>query len=262
MGRAEGVTTILVLAAAVFIGWYLWTRPAELPTSYWSTVVGMEGALEVHLAPLHSTKLLGVRKIPASLAAKLDVQLPELPASKLETSTFAASVSLPGDINVRGPMSREMVSLVFPLLAGGLRGTDGVTSEDTLLLMKPNIVGRAEMDVQRIVTESGLRVILTRTLQMDKMQASQFYTEHQERSFFAELVDYVSSGPVVAMLISGPDAIRHLRKIVGPTDPAIARLEHPNSLRALFGVDKTMNSFHASDSHESASREIHFINSY
>jgi nucleoside-diphosphate kinase len=147
-------------------------------------------------------------------------------------------------------------------LAGGLRGVDGVTSEDTLLLMKPNIVGRAERDVQRIITESGLKVILTRTLTLNKVQTAHFYAEHQERSFFTELVDYVSSGPVVAMLISGPDAIRHLRKIVGPTDPAIARLEHPSSLRALYGVDKTMNSFHASDSHESASREITMINSY
>lgn len=78
MRRAEYATTILVLVAAVLMGWYLWRRPTALPTSYWSTVVGMEGALDVHLAPLYSAKLLGVRKIPVSLAAKLDVQLPEL----------------------------------------------------------------------------------------------------------------------------------------------------------------------------------------
>lgn len=82
---------------------------------------------------------------------------------------------------------------------------------------------------------------------------------HRERPFFGELVEFMTSGPVVAMVLEGEDAIRRVREIIGPTDSNEARKVAPNSIRALFGTDKGKNAVHASDSKESADYEIPFI---
>jgi nucleoside-diphosphate kinase len=81
----------------------------------------------------------------------------------------------------------------------------------------------------------------------------------EKEGFFAELVEFMCSGPVVAMVLEGENAISKVRELIGPTDSEEARKVAPNSIRALFGTDKGKNAIHASDSKESAFYEIPYI---
>ncbi|CDQ96011.1 unnamed protein product, partial [Oncorhynchus mykiss] len=90
-------------------------------------------------------------------------------------------------------------------------------------------------------------------------QAADFYTEHQTKSFFNNLLQFMTSGPVVAMELMGDEAVSVWRRILGPTDSGVARKEAPPSLRAQFGTDGTRNAGHGSDSLASAARELEFF---
>ncbi|XP_031678154.1 nucleoside diphosphate kinase homolog 7 isoform X6 [Oncorhynchus kisutch] len=93
----------------------------------------------------------------------------------------------------------------------------------------------------------------------ERKQAADFYTEHQTKSFFHNLVQFMTSGPVVAMELMGDEAVSVWRRILGPTDSGVARKEAPPSLRAQFGTDGTRNAGHGSDSLASAARELEFF---
>uniref|UniRef100_A0A8C2CKI0 Nucleoside diphosphate kinase homolog 7 n=1 Tax=Cyprinus carpio TaxID=7962 RepID=A0A8C2CKI0_CYPCA len=92
-----------------------------------------------------------------------------------------------------------------------------------------------------------------------KDQAADFYTEHQSKSFFNNLVQFVSSGPVIAMELMGDEAVSTWRKVLGPTDSGVAQKDAANSLRGQFGTDGTKNAGHGSDSLASAARELEFF---
>jgi len=94
---------------------------------------------------------------------------------------------------------------------------------------------------------------------LSRAQAAIFYKEHQQRDFFDDLMDYVTSGPVVAMELMRTDAVKHWRRMLGPTDPLVARSDCPDTIRAKFGKDMTKNAAHGSDSTESAERELAFF---
>ncbi len=132
--------------------------------------------------------------------------------------------------------------------------------ERTLIIIKPDAVQRGAVGkiLDRFIGE-GFRIKALKMLKLTREQAEQFYIVHRERPFYRELVEFMTSGEVVAAVLEGEEAISRVREIIGPTDSEEARKVAPESLRALFGTDKGKNAIHASDSKESASYEIPFI---
>ena len=106
------------------------------------------------------------------------------------------------------------------------------------------------------IEESGLKVSALRLYRLSVAEAETFYQEHKGKPFYPALVEKMSSGPVVLMVISGPNAVAAVREVIGATDPAKAA---EGTVRKLFGKDMTNNAIHASDSDESAKREIGFF---
>ena len=126
--------------------------------------------------------------------------------------------------------------------------------ERTLFIVKPdavarNLVGRILAHVE----ERGFRIVEARFGRISREEAETFYAEHQAKPFFRDLVDYMTSGPVMLTGLEKEDAVPALREVVGATDPALAA---PGTIRNLFGESKQMNSVHASDSLPSAEREL------
>jgi nucleoside-diphosphate kinase len=94
---------------------------------------------------------------------------------------------------------------------------------------------------------------------LSKPEAEHFYAVHRGKPFFSKLVDFMTSGRLVAMELVAPDAIQKWRDLIGPTDSAAARMHAPRSLRALFGTDNTLNACHGSDAVETAAAELAFF---
>jgi len=103
------------------------------------------------------------------------------------------------------------------------------------------------------VEQRGFKILALKMLRVDDETAKKHYAEHADKPFFNSLVEFIKSGPVVAMVIEGEDAISTIREIVGATDPAKAA---PGTIRGDFAHDITHNIVHAADSPESAKREI------
>ena len=126
--------------------------------------------------------------------------------------------------------------------------------ESTLLIVKPDAVRRGLAgEILARVERKGLRINEMRLARIDRELAERHYAEHREKPFFGELVDFITSGPVVLVKLSGPDAIRVLRALMGETDPASSP---PGTIRGDFGIEITQNLVHGSDSPESAAREL------
>src|SRR5204863_6944651 len=98
----------------------------------------------------------------------------------------------------------------------------------------------------------GLRIVALKHMQMDKDLASEHYAEHEGKPFFGELVDFITSGPLVAMVLEGYEAVVAARQIIGATNPLEAA---PGSIRGDFALEIGQNMVHGSDSPESAKRE-------
>ena len=126
--------------------------------------------------------------------------------------------------------------------------------ERTLSIIKPDGVERNLIgEIFRRFEETGLKIIATRMTQLALADAQGFYAEHAERPFFGELVEYMTSGPVVISVLEGEDAVLAHRKLMGATDPAEA---DPGTIRRDFAKSKGVNTAHGSDSTASAEREI------
>ena len=132
--------------------------------------------------------------------------------------------------------------------------------ERTLIIIKPDAVQKKAVGkiLDRFL-EEGFEIKALKMFRFTEEQAKQFYIVHKDRPFYGELVEFMTSGPVVAAVLEGENAIQRVREIIGPTDSEEARKTAPNSIRALFGTDKGKNAIHASDSKESANYEIPFI---
>ncbi len=132
--------------------------------------------------------------------------------------------------------------------------------ERTLIIIKPDAVERKAVGkiLDRFLKE-GFEIRALKMFRFTEDQAKRFYIVHKERPFYRELVEFMISGPVVAAVLEGENAIARVREIIGPTDSEEARRVAPNSIRALFGTDKGKNAIHASDSKESVDYEIPFI---
>lgn len=129
--------------------------------------------------------------------------------------------------------------------------------EQTLSIIKPNALSKNL--IGKIIDHfetSGLMVIAAKMVQLDQKQCAEFYIEHKERPFFNELVEFMSSGPVLLMVLKGDHAVAKNREVMGATDPKKAE---PHTIRARFGESVGQNAVHGSDSAESAAREISFF---
>jgi nucleoside-diphosphate kinase len=123
----------------------------------------------------------------------------------------------------------------------------------TLILVKPDAFARnLTGEIIARFERKGLRIAALRSMTMDVGLAEQHYAEHQGKPFFAELVSFITSGPLVAMVLEGRDAVRAARQVIGATDPLDAA---PGSIRGDFAVEVGQNMVHGSDSPESAARE-------
>jgi nucleoside-diphosphate kinase len=126
--------------------------------------------------------------------------------------------------------------------------------ERTFLMVKPDGVRRAIVgEVISRFERKGLKLEKMRMLEIDDDLAGRHYAEHTEKPFFGELVEFITSGPVVAMEWSGESAVSVARTVMGPTNPAEAP---PGSIRGDFGIIMTNNIVHGSDSVASAEREL------
>merc|ERR1712168_574040 len=135
---------------------------------------------------------------------------------------------------------------------------NAIPLERTLALIKPDSVDDSS-EIERIIKTSGFSILAQRRVKLSPEQVSDFYAEHYGKMFFTNLVSYMSSGPVVALVLAKKNAIADWRRVMGPTNPIEARESFPDTLRALFGKDNTRNAVHGSDSVLSANREISFF---
>lgn len=126
--------------------------------------------------------------------------------------------------------------------------------ERSLVLIKPEAVESGIIGtIISVYEDNGLRVIAMKMLKLDEKFASEHYSEHKGKSFYNELIEYITSSNLVAMVVEGEDAIEKIRQINGNTDPDKAAY---GTIRRRYGKDKTHNAVHASDSIESAKKEI------
>ncbi|TVR91723.1 MAG: nucleoside-diphosphate kinase [Spirochaetaceae bacterium] len=129
-----------------------------------------------------------------------------------------------------------------------------MANEKTYAMLKPGVLERKIVgEIISRFEKKGLRIAALKLRKIPRELCEQHYAEHKDKAFFGELVNYVTGGPVVTMVIAGEDAIATVRKICGATKPADAA---PGTIRGDYGAVVTKNVIHASDSTESAAREI------
>jgi len=131
--------------------------------------------------------------------------------------------------------------------------------ERTLSIVKPDAVKKGVIgSIFKAFEENGLKIIATKMIHMNKKTAEGFYAVHSERPFFGELVEFMTSGPVVVSVLEGEDAISNHRKLMGATNPAEAA---EGTLRKRFATSLGENAVHGSDATDTAAYEInHFFN--
>jgi len=123
----------------------------------------------------------------------------------------------------------------------------------TLILVKPDAFARGLTgEIIARFERKGLRIVALRHMRMDRDLAGQHYAEHEGKPFFGELVEFITSGPLVAMVLEGHEAVTAARQVIGATNPLEAA---PGSIRGDFALEVGQNMVHGSDSNESAARE-------
>jgi nucleoside-diphosphate kinase len=127
-------------------------------------------------------------------------------------------------------------------------------TERTFSIIKPdaterNLTGK----INAVIEDAGLRIVAQRRIRMTRQQAEKFYEVHKERPFYGELVDFMTSGPVVVQVLEGDNAVAKYREVMGATNPAQAA---DGTIRKLFARSVGENSVHGSDSAENAAIEI------
>ena len=126
--------------------------------------------------------------------------------------------------------------------------------ERTFSIIKPDATARnLTGEINAVIEKAGLRIVGQKRVRWTKTQAKEFYAEHKARPFFGELVEFMTSGPIVVQVLEGEDAVATYRGIMGATDPAEAMR---GTIRKRFAESKGANSVHGSDSAASAKREI------
>lgn len=135
---------------------------------------------------------------------------------------------------------------------------DRFPGESTFGLIKPDGFKHLGAIFDIIHTE-GFYIRSLRMTQFNKATAKVFYEEHSDKEFFPPFRDYIVSGPIIALRLGRLDAVSHWRKVIGPTDPEVARKEAPESIRAKFAESERVNCVHGADSEDNAVKEIDFF---
>lgn len=127
----------------------------------------------------------------------------------------------------------------------------------TLTMIKPGAVKNRHIGaIIDMIEKAGFRISAIKSLKLNREDAEEFYAEHKERPFFNDLVEFMTSGPIIAAILLKEDAVADFRKLIGSTDPAEAA---QGTIRKMFAISKSMNAIHGSDSDESAERECNFF---
>ena len=129
--------------------------------------------------------------------------------------------------------------------------------ENTLSIIKPDAVERNLVeDIKNIFIKNNLTIKESKKIHISKDEAFEFYKVHQSKPFYDDLCSYLSSGPIIVMVLEGENAVKKNREIMGATNPKEAK---PNTIRKLYGISIDKNSVHGSDSLENAKQEISFF---
>lgn len=132
-----------------------------------------------------------------------------------------------------------------------------MVTQRTLSIIKPDATRRGLTDkINAKIEGKGLKIVARKEMTLTQDQAGKFYEVHKERPFYGELVEFMTSGPVVVQVLEGDDAVAKYREVMGDTDPANAA---PGTIRAEYAENKGANSVHGSDSAENAAKEIEFF---
>ena len=130
-------------------------------------------------------------------------------------------------------------------------------TEKTLSIIKPDAVERnLENKIKSFFTENNLKILKSKKIKISKEEASEFYKIHQTKPFYDEVCEYLSSGPIIVMILEGKSAVSKNRELMGATDPLKAE---EGTLRKIYGISIDKNSVHGSDSFKSAKIEIKFF---
>ena len=129
--------------------------------------------------------------------------------------------------------------------------------EQTLSIIKPDAVERnLEEKIKSFFEHKNLKILKSKKVKITKEEAEEFYKVHQTKSFYKDLCNYLSSGPIIVMILQGEDAISKNRELMGNTDPLKAE---KGTLRKMYGLSIDKNSVHGSDSLKNAKTEINFF---
>jgi nucleoside-diphosphate kinase len=129
--------------------------------------------------------------------------------------------------------------------------------EQTFIMIKPEAVrGRKQAEIIDLILKNRFEIRKMRMFSFSIEEARRFYSVHEGKPFFEDLVSYITSGPVVGLQLERADAVRVLRRLVGATDPADA---DPGTIRYMYGTDLQRNAVHASDSPESVEKELAIV---
>jgi len=130
-------------------------------------------------------------------------------------------------------------------------------NEQTLSIIKPDAVERnLENEIISFFENKNFKILKSKKIKITKKEAEEFYKVHQTKPFYNDLCNYLSSGPIVVMILEKSDAISENRKVMGATDPLKAE---EGTLRKMYGISIDKNSVHGSDSLENAKKEIDFF---
>tara|TARA_B100001063_G_C16459179_1_gene402205 strand:- start:99 stop:515 length:417 start_codon:yes stop_codon:yes gene_type:complete len=129
--------------------------------------------------------------------------------------------------------------------------------ENTFSIIKPDATKRnITGSINKVIEESGLRIIAQKRIKLTTEQAEKFYSVHKERPFFKDLIEFMTSEPVIVQVLSGENSVERYRSIMGATNPENA---DEGTIRKLFALNVQENSVHGSDSNENAKIEIEFF---
>ena len=129
--------------------------------------------------------------------------------------------------------------------------------EKTLSIIKPDAVERNLVEeIKKIFSQNNLNIKDSKKIHITKDEAAEFYKVHQSKPFYNDLCAYLSSGPIIVMILEGENAVLANRKLMGSTNPKEAE---QNTIRNLYGISIDKNSVHGSDSIENAKKEIEFF---
>ena len=129
--------------------------------------------------------------------------------------------------------------------------------EQTLSIIKPDAVERnLEEKIKSFFEHKNLKILKSKKVKITKEEAEEFYKVHQTKSFYKDLCNYLSSGPIIIMILEGEEAVSKNRELMGNTDPLKAE---KGTLRKMFGLSIDKNSVHGSDSLKNAKTEINFF---